>query len=134
MHTSVWQIVVRAAFVAVVVSASVGAAPAPVPGSYGVKTPYRAKVPISFTDFELTFLGERRVASEQYPRGFVAYDFQIVHGKARLMVTWSAGTGDIGPTSFAVAGQRFLLELRRSDKLGQLKPGELVITKVEPPG
>jgi hypothetical protein len=43
------------------------------------------------------------------------------------VVSWSSGTGDIGPVQFEIDGKRFLLELRQSDKLGKLQGNELVI-------
>ena len=39
--------------------------------------------------------------------------------------------GDIGPAPFAVSGRRFLLELKRSDRLGPLKADELAVTRAE---
>jgi hypothetical protein len=44
------------------------------------------------------------------------------------MISWSSGTGDIGPTIFHVGNEQFWLELKRSDKLGKLKDDELVVS------
>jgi hypothetical protein len=44
-------------------------------------------------------------------------------------VSWSSGTGDIGPALFRVGSKQFALELSRSDKLGPLKANELVISR-----
>lgn len=100
--------------------------------AYRAKIAFRANSPIQFRDFELTFVGERHVTFPQYPRGFDYYDFRVVSGSETLTVSWSAGTGEIGPASFTVAGRRFLLELVHSDRLGTLKENELVVTRLWP--
>ena len=102
------------------------AEPAPVP--YGTKVTFREGQPIKFPAFELVYTGKRKVVPPQYPRGWWAYDFQVRHGKTEQKVSWSAGTGDIGPTRFTVAGAAYDLELSRSDKLGKLKDDELVVS------
>lgn len=85
---------------------------------------------LRFPDFEVTFVGKRHVTPPQFPRGWWVFDF-LVRGKAgEQKVSWSAGTGDIGPTRFRVERGEFQLELSRSDKLGRLREGELVISKV----
>jgi hypothetical protein len=72
------------------------------------------------------------VRSKLYPRGFLNHDFVVSAGSERITVTWSAGTGDIGPALFTIAGTGFGLELARSDSRGRLKPDELVITVKRP--
>ena len=104
-----------------------------VPGSqaadYGAKVSYKKGGEIVYPDFLLTYLGERHVATPAYPRGFHYYDFQVVAGASKQTVSWSAGTGDIGPALFHVSGKQFALELSRSDKLGPLKPNEVVVSR-----
>ena len=61
-------------------------------------------------------------------------DFFITISKVRTpniekIVSWSSGTGDIGPVEFEIGDKRFLLELRHSDELGKLNENELVIWK-----
>jgi hypothetical protein len=103
-------------------------APASRAADYGVKVAFKKDVPVTFTDFALTYLGERQVKSAVYPRGFTNHDFQVGSGPGSQKIFWSSGTGDIGPTLFKVGGKQFALELSRSDKLGPLKPNELVVT------
>lgn len=108
--------------------AAVCFAAGPKPAPYGAKVVFRAGSPIRFADFSLTFLGTRRVASEKYPREFVLHDFRVVEADTVVAVSWSAGTGDIGPAIFSLGGRRFALELKRSDHLGELGDDELVVT------
>ena len=107
----------------------VGAGPRPAP--YGAKVAFRLSSPIRFADFDLTYLGERRVETDRYPRGFTVHDFRVSRDDEGVTVSWSAGTGDVGPAAFPFAGRSFLLELRRSDRLGPLKTDELVVTPAE---
>ncbi len=96
---------------------------------YAARVRFRKAAPISFPDFVLTYLGERRVASERFPRGFLFHDFHVAGAAGPQTVSWSSGTGDIGPALFRVGSKQFALELSRSDKLGVLKPNELVISR-----
>jgi hypothetical protein len=68
-----------------------------------------------------------------YPRGFLYYDFKVRTANIEKAVSWSSGTGDIGPVQFEIAGKHYQLELRHSDKLGKLKDNELVIWQANPP-
>ncbi len=95
--------------------------------TYGAKVKYQKGQSLGFADFEVTYLGARKVSSPTYPRGFVYHDFEVSRGSSKKTVSWTSGTGDIGPTAFAFGGRSFLLELSRSDKLGWLAAGELVI-------
>jgi hypothetical protein len=95
--------------------------------SYGTRVKYATGKKIELPDFTIEYVGERRQSSPTYPRGFLYYDFKVVSGKTEKTVSWTAGTGDIGPVAFEVGGKRYQLELRRSDKLGKLNDNELVI-------
>jgi hypothetical protein len=97
--------------------------------AYGAKVTFRQGEALRFPDFELVYTGKRHVVPPQFPRGWWAYDFTAKHGKTEQKISWSAGTGDIGPTRFRVGGASFDLELSRSDKLGPLKEDELVVTR-----
>ena len=97
--------------------------------SYGARVKYRADEKIEFPDFTIEYIGERRQSAPAYPRGFLYYDFKVRTATIEKVVSWSSGTGDIGPVEFEIGGKRFLLELRASDKLGKLKENELVIWK-----
>jgi hypothetical protein len=95
---------------------------------YGAKVAFQQDRPIQFRDFALIYLGERRVGSKVYPRGFLYYDFRVVSGSEKAEVSWTSGTGVIEPQRFVVNGRAFLLELRLSESLGRLAPNELVVT------
>ena len=107
-------------------------APGPRPAPYGAKVVFRANSPIRFRHFALTFVGERHVAFPEYPRGFDYHDFRLTSGPETLIVSWSAGTGEIAPALFTVAGQRFMLELVHSERRGRLEANELVVTRPWP--
>lgn len=98
------------------------------PPIYGVKIQYAQGQPLNFPDVTLEFVGKRESpASSDYPRGMTFYDFKVYQGSRAQLVSWSAGTGDIGPTLFELAGNRYALELAMSDKLGSLDEDELVL-------
>ena len=97
--------------------------------SYGTRVKYRVGQKIELPDFVIEFVGERRQSVSAYPRGFLYYDFKVRNANVEKVVSWSSGTGDIGPVAFEIGGKRFLLELRASDKLGKLEENELVIWK-----
>jgi hypothetical protein len=101
--------------------------------SYGTRVKYRVGKKIEFPDFTIEYVGERRKSLPVYPRGFLNYDFNVSQGKAEKMVSWTSGTGDIGPVDFEIGGKQYQLELRHSDKLGKLKDNELVIWQSNPP-
>lgn len=100
--------------------------------AYGTRVKYASGHKIEFPDFTITYAGERRQSSPTYPRGFLYYDFKVSSGKVEKTVSWTAGTGDIGPVDFEIGGKRYSLELRHSDKLGKLKENELVIWQANP--
>jgi hypothetical protein len=96
---------------------------------YGVKVSYRKGTAITFSDFTLTYQGKRRVVPPQFPHGWDAYDFTARHGTSEKAVSWSAGTGDIGPAVFMIGGKEYMLELSYSDRAGRLREGELVVSR-----
>lgn len=95
----------------------------------GAKVAYKKDTPVPFGNFTLTFTGERRVVTAKFPPGMTFYDFRLTSAAGSQTISWSSGTGDIGPTIFQVGGQQFWLELKRSDKLGKLKDNELVVSR-----
>src|SRR5262245_45279540 len=107
---------------------SAACAPESRAADYGAKVAFKKGVAVTFADFALTYLGERQVKSKEYSRGFTYHDFEVKNGAVAQKISWSSGTGDIGPTMFRGGGKQFGLELSRSDKLGQLKSNELVVT------
>ena len=101
--------------------------------SYGRRVKYAAGKKIEFPDFTIEYVKERRESSPAYPRGFLYYDFKVRSGNTEKTVSWTAGTGDIGPVDFEISGKHYRLELRRSDKLGRLNDNELVIWQANSP-
>lgn len=96
---------------------------------YGEKIRFWQNQPVKFQDFSLTYIGERKTSSEQYPRGFLYHDFKVEGKNEEKTVSWSSGTGDIAPTVFEIGGKNYELELKISDKLGKLAENELVVWK-----
>jgi len=100
--------------------------------SYGVKIQYVQGQPLSFPDIILEFVGKRESPpSDYYPRSMYYYDFKVYRDSQSQLISWSAGTGDIGPTVFELAGNRYALELAISDKLGILDENELVLWRLD---
>lgn len=98
------------------------------PPTYGQKIQYTQGQPLNFPDLTLEFVGKRESpATSDYPRSMIFYDFKVHQGSQAQLISWSAGTGDIGPTLFELAGNRYALELALSDKLGSLDEDELLL-------
>lgn len=55
-------------------------------------------------------------------------DFRVSRGNQSITVSWSSGTGLLGPQDFEFGGRKFELELRHHDKLGWLKEDEVVVS------
>lgn len=106
-----------------------GAGP-PELGAYNTKITFAKDRVLRFPDFEVTYVGKRRITPPQYPRGWWAYDFTVRSRSGEQTISWSAGTGDIAPTRFKIERVEFQIELSRSDKLGHLREDELVVSKV----
>ncbi|MCB8978786.1 MAG: hypothetical protein H6657_15315 [Ardenticatenaceae bacterium] len=95
---------------------------------YGEKIRYVQGEPLAFPDVTLEFVGKREAPlSSDYPQGMTFYDFKAYQGSQAKLISWSAGTGDIGPTLFELAGNSYALELAMSDELGSLAENELVL-------
>ena len=99
--------------------------------AYDTKVKFSVGRPLRFPDFDLTYVGKRHVIPPQYPRGWWVHDFKVRGKSDEQTVSWSAGTGDIGPTRFKVNGMEFQIELSRSDKLGTLREDEVVVSAVK---
>jgi hypothetical protein len=100
--------------------------------SYGTRIKYASGKKIEFPDFTIEYVGEHRTTTPMYPRGFLYYDFKVSKGKTARMVSWTSGTGLIGPMQFEIGGKNYQLELRHSNKLGNLNENELVIWQGRP--
>lgn len=96
---------------------------------FGEKVKYSQNAALEFKDFTFVYTGERRIASDKFPNGFLYHDFKAKTERDEKTVSWSSGTGDIAPTAFEIGGKTYELELKISDKLGKLAENELVIWK-----
>ena len=95
---------------------------------YGEKIHYAQGEALNFPDLTIEFVGKREAPiTSDYPQGMTFYDFKVYQGTQAQLISWSAGTGDIGPTLFELAGNRYALELAMSDELGSLAEDELVL-------
>ncbi len=100
---------------------------APTSAQYQAKVTFQEKKAISFPDFMLTYLGKRQIPPPAGLRGWSFHDFAVKADGKEQKVSWSSGTGDIGPTEFKVGRKTFLLEMGISDTLGKLKQDEVVV-------
>ncbi len=80
----------------------------------------------------MTYKGTHKAdlkTSDGRPIPFGAYyDFEVVTTGSATTVSWSSGTGAIGPRSFRAAGKCFSLELRYADNIGKLDDDQLVLS------
>lgn len=97
--------------------------------AYGTKVGFKKGAALSFPDFALTYLGKRHVDSPVFKPGFNYEDFRVSRGNDSITVSWSSGTGLLGPQEFKFGGGEYELELRHTDKLGWLKDNEVVVVK-----
>ncbi len=102
---------------------------------YGRPVPYALNADTRFPDLTVRFIGVRREYPKVYPRGFPVYDFEIISTQGtRVTVSWSSGTGQLGPVAFSVDGVEYFLELK-ADSLATdpakrwLKENELILWK-----
>ena len=99
---------------------------------YGQPEKYRKGAAIEYPDCSVVYKGERRVSSDLYPRGFLYDDFTVSAKGQKKEVSWSAGTGEIGPTFFNVGGKEFVLELRASVASEGWLPSDRLVLWLKP--
>jgi hypothetical protein len=128
MMSFLQKLLILLILISVLPSAYCGATKPTSLASYGEKVRFRKDAPLRFPDFELTYLGERHVASAIYPRGFRFFDFEAKTPQETVKVSWSSGTGLIDPADFRIAGKNFWLEMRGSIKRGWLAANEIVVS------
>jgi len=98
---------------------------------YGKWVNYSQQKVIKYPDFKLKFLGKTK--NGFYPgttrRLADIYNFEVKNSDELVLVKWSSGTGNIGPVSFSIGEQSFLLEMRHSSILkdGYVDEGNIVI-------
>jgi hypothetical protein len=100
---------------------------------YGKRVKYELDTVIQYPNFSIRFIGTRHVVPDVYPRGWLVYDFDVISKEEeKLQVSWSAGTGAIGPTYFSVDDREYVLELAATipesdSKSGLLDENEIII-------
>jgi hypothetical protein len=97
---------------------------------YGKKINYLDRETKKLPYFSIRFLKERHEQSPMFRPGFTFYDFEITNGTETKTVSWSSGTGDIGPTFFDFNGHPYVLELKASKAFnGFMNDGEMLVWK-----
>jgi hypothetical protein len=98
--------------------------------AYGTKVTYSQGTVIHFPDFDVTYLGSRKVPSKVYPRGFTYEDFRVSKDSRSTTVSWTSGTGLVVPCAFKFDGQKYQLMLAFGGPGVKLKNNELIVAKV----
>ena len=101
----------------------------PAQADYGEETPFAAGRTVQYPDFALEYVGQHRVTSDVYPRGFLYYDFLASHDGIVQDVAWTDGTGEIGPVDFTFDGAAYTLEVIDRDGMGPFTAGQVVVRK-----
>ncbi len=127
MKSNVRRFVFPLAAAALGLLALSGCCAAYVKALYGEKVVFCKGSPVTFPDFQITFIGDRQQPVPVAKKSIIVHDFEAVAGAEKKTVTWSPGMGLIAPARFQLTGKKFLLELKRSARLGPLKDDEMVI-------
>lgn len=101
------------------------------PAGYGTKVRYSKGAVVRFADFTMTYTGTRTQPVPATGKSMTFHEFEITSGGDKQKVSWSSGTGDIGPARFTAAGKMWQIELRFSDRLGRLKDSEMVVSALK---
>ena len=103
---------------------------------YGSIVTFKKGDKIEFADLNVEYTGDRDVKSN-FSNGnsftFHYKDFTVSepgNPDNKKTVSWTSGTGDIGPVEFELNNKKFSLELAHSEKLNKwLKEDEMIINK-----
>lgn len=89
--------------------------------SYKELTSIEKNQEMAFADFTLRFVGQRLgpFYNEKAGLRFVYDDFEAKTEKQTIKFYWTAGTGDISPSFFSIAGKNFQLEYGRTFSGGE---------------
>lgn len=101
----------------------------PAQADYGEETPFAASRTVQYPEFALEYVGQHRVTSDVYPRGFLYYDFRASSDGMVQDVAWTDGTGEIGPIDFTFDGAAYTLEVTDRNGAGPFTAGRVVIEK-----
>lgn len=97
-------------------------------GEYGAKISYSDKSAKRFPDLTVKFIERRDIKVPGYNGNFSYYDFVVSKDGEKKIISWSSGTGDIGPAFFSIGGKDYVLELSASEGFqGFLNEGEMVV-------
>jgi len=102
---------------------------------YGEKVKYKLGEKIKFSDFDLEYLGVRKIPGPG-KLVFTYYDFKISKDNKYKNISWSSGTGDIAPNPFKFNGLKYsILKNGTLDlpdgRVERLKEDELIVFKEE---
>lgn len=100
--------------------------------NYGEQISYTSGNELRFPDFSIKFLGRRdeKISKDiLLPLTMTFYDFEVSKGDTAKKISWSSGTGDIGPSFFEIGGDEYVLEMSHSDVLKKIEEGRLVVWK-----
>lgn len=103
--------------------------------NYNSKVNFKLKQEILFPDFTIQYMGKESVQGPNQARWkMTIYHFLVLKGDINKKISWSSGTGDIGPLLFEFNNKKFALELKYSEILtsdNNLKDNELVIIRYD---
>jgi hypothetical protein len=123
-----WFVVIFCALLMAVTSCAGFLVPAQ--AAYGAEVAFAPGSAVQYPDFSLEYVGQHRVIPEQYPRGFLYYDFRITHGDLAQDVSWTDGTGEIGPVDFMFDGVAYTLEVTDRSGMEPFTAGRAVVEKL----
>lgn len=99
---------------------------------YGDKVSYEGGKVLKYPDFTVRYAGthEKSYPTDSSAKKMVFYDFEVVKDNKKQTVSWSSGTGDIGPAFFYIGEADYVLEMKQSDVLKtSIADGNIVIWK-----
>ncbi len=97
---------------------------------FASKLKFSQNQPVIFEKFTIIYIDKRE--NGFYPnttRRLAPFlDFRLETGGKTITLSYSAGTGDIGPVFFAAGDDCFKLELDMAEGIGRLADDEMVVT------
>jgi hypothetical protein len=99
----------------------------PTQADYGAEIPFAPGRTVQYPDFALEYIGQHRVTSDAYPRGFLYYDFLVSRDGVVQDVAWTDGTGEIGPVDFTFDGAAYALEVTDRSGMEPFTAGRVVV-------
>ena len=95
---------------------------------YSERVKYEKGIAVQFPDFTLTYTGDKEMSGKNGATWYMIFNlFNISDGKTSKEISWSSGTGAIGPNPFEFNNKKYSIEKAFSDKLGKLEQDELII-------